>query len=230
MVPVLIYLLYKKFRKSSWPRIRRVVKSKTTKRSGYLVLGLIVLLLLITIGVTAQEQTLKYAVVRKGNEVGWIRIQKNASDHSIVYHLDSEIKTRIIFQFTASAKEETEFEDGRMIYSSLFRKMNGNIKADKQTRLTGSGYIIQKGDDKQKIALPLVTYSLHCLYFQEPVNIKQVYSDNFERFINIERIGDGQYRLRMPDGVTNYFYYSKGVCFKVHIDHSFYSAEIILKS
>jgi hypothetical protein len=48
--------------------------------------------------------------------------------------MESEVNTRFIFNFKAKAKEEVIYDNGIMTWSSIFRKLNGNVKVDKKTK------------------------------------------------------------------------------------------------
>lgn len=229
MVPTLIYLLYKNMIKRRWPITCQKLENSMPGRSSLLIAGLIIILMLTTLVLAAQQQTLQYAVMHKGSEIGWLFIQKKISSSTINYQLQSEVRVRFVFLFTGSAQEETRFENGKMVYSRLYRKMNGKVKANRCIWFNGKGYEVQRGNYKEKIELPSVTYNQHSLYFQEPVHESVMYSDSFQQFIRIENMGNGVYRLKMPDGAINFFHYKNGICCRVRIENTLHSAEIILK-
>jgi hypothetical protein len=130
--------------------------------------------------------------------------------------------------YQSTIKEVSRFREGKLQHSYYFKKTNGNVKADRNTRLVGNIYEIQD-KNKTKLNITPVTYNTLCMYFQEPVTIRKVYSDNHQRFLDIEKEKDGGYRIVSPDNTTNTFYYSAGICYRVKIDHSFYSAELRIK-
>jgi len=66
------------------------------------------------------------------------------------------------------------------------------------------------------------------LYSREPENISQVYSDNFQSFIAIQKTDKHKYKITLPDGNYNYCYYKNGVLNLVEVHHSLYSANIVL--
>ena len=120
-------------------------------------------------------------------------------------------------------------ENGKLVYSSQFRKTNGSTKLDKQTRLVAEKYEVLKNGETENLPISFISTNLLSLYFQEPVGINLVYCDNHESFAKIIKTDDGGYKVKFPDGNSNCFYYSGGVCSKIKISHTFYSAEIILK-
>jgi hypothetical protein len=227
MIPTLLYMLLKRLRKLYWVNL----KSKLISQPNVIVLVMLVILLFFTITAFCQQpqtRTLKYAVMRNGNEVGWINLSKFDLDNRTIITLTSEVSVRMIFKFTAKANEQAEFMNGRLVHSYIYRKMNGNVKADKHTRFTGSNYEVEESSGKKLLDVKMVTYNMDCLYFQEPVDITQVYSDNFQQFVPILKNPEGYYKIKFPDGNSNFYYYKNGVCSAIHINHTWYSADIVL--
>lgn len=177
---------------------------------------------------TSSLKTLKYTVYRHGDEIGWINLSKFDADNHFTINLASEVSVRMLFKFTAKANERAEFMNGKLVHSYIYRKMNGTVKADKHTRFTGNGYEVEEASGKKELDIKNVSYNMNCLYFKEPVGIAQVYSDNFQQFVPIEKEPEGFYKIKFPDGNSNKYYYKNGVCSAIHVDHTWYSADIVL--
>ena len=144
--------------------------------------------------------------------------------------LESEINTRFIFNFKAKAKEEAIYDDSVMTWSSIYRKLNGNVKVDKKTKATGNTYTVYKGSKTETLNNYPIRYNMLSIYVTEPVNISKVYSDNFQQQIDILKIADHHYKIKFPDGNYSEYFYTNGVCSKVEVHHSLYRATIELKS
>src|SRR5207253_9698368 len=121
------------------------------------------------------------------------------------------------FLISIIEKQEVLFRNGVMIKSYLYRKVNEDIKADKLTTYAGGHYKINKANSSKTVMIDNIRYNQLCLYFFEPVNISQIYSDNFERLLTIEKKNDC-YQLKLPDGNTSYYYYTNGICSKVKVE------------
>ena len=229
MVPTLLYLLIKKFRRQDWGKIKKAFISRLFIRRNQVIATLVILMLLVSLVLTAQKQIRNYKVMRKGSEIGWVTLLKQTDSSTATISLESEIKTKFIFTFSSAAKEVSEFRYGRLWHSYFYRKVNGNVKADRNTQLSGNSYEVNERSGKTTLNLLPVTFNTLCMYFQEPVNLKQVYSDNQQSFLDIRKEPDGAYTINFPDGSTNSFYYSSGVCYKVKVESTFYSAVLLLK-
>jgi len=180
--------------------------------------------------VNAQEKRLEYIIKRNGDVVGNIHFTHGIAGNRTVLTMESEVNTRFIFNFKAKAKEETIYDKGIMTWSSIFRKLNGDIKVDKKTRANGNSYTVYKGNKTETLNNYPIRYNMLSVYIIEPVNITKVYSDNFQRQIDIQKIADHHYKINFPDGNYNEYFYANGVCSKIEVHHSLYSASIELRS
>jgi hypothetical protein len=192
-------------------------------------LSLIVLLSL-AISSNAQEQKLEYNIKRNGDIVGNIHFIQRVTGSRTVLTMESEVNTRFIFNFKAKAKEETIYDNGIMTWSSIFRKLNGNVKADKKTKAVGNAYTIYKENKTETLNNYPIRYNMLSVYLTEPLNVSKVYSDNFQQQMAIQKIAAHHYKIKFPDGNYNEYYYTNGICSKVEIHHSMYRATIELKS
>ncbi len=229
MVPALLYLLIKKLRRQNWGKIKSDLTSRLFIRRNQVIATLVVLMLLVSLVLTAQKQARNYKVMRNGSEIGWVSLVKQTDSNTATISMESEIKAKFLFTFSSAAREVSEFRDGRLWHSYFYRRVNGNVKADRNTQLSGNSYEVNERSEKTRLDILPVTFNTLCLYFQEPVDLQQVYSDNQQSFLDIRKENDGAYTISFPDGTTNSFYYISGVCYKVKVESTFYSAVLLLK-
>ncbi len=213
-------------------RVDRIPGSILPERRGIAMALLVslVLLILSSFPEHCKSQTLNYKVVRNGSEIGWMKLEKTCEGNYCKMFLNSDIKFRILIQLTAYVFESAYFLNGKLVYSSQYHKSNGKVNVNKQTRFTGNGYEVIEDNESAKLNIGSdVSFNLLSLYFREPVSLTKVYCDKQQCYAAIEKTTDGGYRIRFPNGNSNCFYYQNGICTKVKIEHTFYSAEIILK-
>lgn len=228
MLTFLFILFLKRHYPEHWLRIESfIVKTFKNRKSIFGFVFLPLLFILSVQNVSAQKHQLNYKVIFRGDDIGWMRLEKNVNGSKSNLSLTSEIKTRIIFSIDVFTKELSTFENGKLIYSSLFRKNNGSVKVDKQTKLIGDLYEISEEGEKHRFKFPLIDSNLLSLYFEEPVTLKKVYWDKKNCFLDVTKTEDGGYLMKFSNGNCNRFYYKNGVCTKVKIEHMFYSAEIV---
>lgn len=227
MIPTIIFFFLRHYRKRN-PR--------EAERLQYLLTRVFRCIFLVVAGTAiaaiaqAQEKKLEYHIKRNGNVVGNIRFTQNITGNRTILKMESEVKTRFIFLFTAKASEESIYENGIMTWSSIYRKLNGNEKANKKTKMTGNSYTIYKGDKSEILNSYPIRYNMLSIYAAEPLQVSKVYSDNFQQMIDIQKMADHHYKIKFPDGNYNEYFYANGICSKVIVHHSLYSAVIELKS
>jgi len=190
----------------------------------------LLVLLSIAISVQAQQKKLEYSIKRNGDIVGAINFTQGIAGNRTVLTLESEVNTRFIFNFKAKAKEEAIYDDSIMTWSSIYRKLNGNVKIDKKTKANGNSYTVYKGSKTETLNNYPIRYNMLNIYICEPVNILKVYSDNFQKQLDIQKIAEHHYKIKFPDGNYSEYFYTNGVCSRVEVHHSLYRATIELKS
>jgi len=217
MIPLLIVWLLKNLR-----RLKTAAKS-TSIRTAQIILAILSL----TLFVRAQEITIRYNILHNGEIKGTMLMHQQINGNRVHLKLESEVKTRFLIKVTVRSIEEAIFENGIMIYSSLCRIVNGDEKINQQIQATGRNY---KFTAKNKITtLPTypINHSILWLYYQEPVHIDKIYSDNYQQFVDVRKTGDNKYRVSFPNGNINYYNYKNGVCTSVEVNQ-FYDMQFQL--
>jgi hypothetical protein len=229
MIPLLVIPLIKIFYAQVWANRGLKISKFLKKLSRFFFTGLLVILFTIISTVSrSQSLHLNYTITKGGDNIGWLRLEKHIAGNTTKLLMVSEIKTRIIFMITGSAKDSSAFENNKMIYSSQFRQTNGNTKQNKQTRLVADKYEVSENGEKENLSIPYIGINLLSLHFQEPVGINTVYCDISKCFAPIIKTADGGYKVKRPDGNSNTFYYRGGKCIKIIICQSLYTVTIIL--
>ncbi len=195
----------------------------------YIKCTVIVLVLLLTgFKVTAQDQTLNYKVIHNGSTVGHMQLQQRKNGDDTFLKIASEVKMRFIFGIQVNVEEESHYRDGKLICSHVHRVVNGKEKANKYTKASGDTYQLIDDNKTGSFNQKQIGYNLSMMYLKEPVGISQIYSDNFQQYVQIKQVGGHIYRIDLPDGNYNFYTYDNGICNKVEIHHSFYKIQIQL--
>ena len=210
--------------------IRRNRRTKRLNHNPGRITGILFLTIILmqSLQCHSQARSLSYEILRNGNKVGTLNFTQSVISGMNYLQLESDVKTRFIFTFTAHSKEEAIYSNGILLRSSIFRQMNGREKANKQHQVLNNQYVIHVGKNSAITQNYPITYNMLSLYTIEPININKVYSDNFETFIAIQKVEMHKYRISLPDGNYNYYYYKDGILNMVEVHHSLYSATIVL--
>ncbi len=176
----------------------------------------------------AQSKILNYKVVQNNDTIGWMKLEKKDSVNAYCILLNSEIKKRLVFMLNIFETQQAFFENGVMKRSYVYRKINDNTKVNKLTIYRNDHYEINKDKSSAQVKFNKIAYNQLSLYFFEPMNISEVYSDNYEQYLKIKKNGKNCYLIEFPDGNKNYYNYINGVCSRVRIEHGFFTVEFIL--
>jgi len=230
MIPVLIIWLIKHYRENNKGKTTGVAPKIAKKYLPFVAaILLLIILLIFSTNSYSQNKTFNYQIIRNGDKVGSLLFSETSTDDLDYLKMESDVKTRLIFTFTAHASEEAVYNNGILLRSSIYRRLNGTEKANKQHEATGNRqYLIRTGKTSEFTKTYPITYNMLSLYSKEPENISKVYSDNFQTFLAIEKAASHKYKITLPDGNYNYYYYKNGILNLVEVHHSFYSANIIL--
>lgn len=178
---------------------------------------------LIRIPVFSQHITMNYAVKKGDKVIGTFTVAETSTASSKTIKLESHIKTSFVITIAVDAEEESFFQNGVLNQSRVFRKVNGEEKVNKKHRFYGTGYVIEAGKKKDTLCCTQIMYNLMNLYSTEPVTIGKVYSDNYQKFLIIKKTEAHVYRIDVPDGSYNKYFYENGKCTKVEIHQSLYT-------
>lgn len=178
----------------------------------------------------AQHRTLEYEIHRKNDVVGTLHVTESIYTDKTIYQLSSKVQTQFLFKFTSLVEEESVFIAGTLYTSSVFRKLNGKEKLNKKTRQVNNNYEITQGNKTERLDLQPIYYNFHSIYAREPLTVPTVYSDNYQRHLSILKLGDQHYKVQLPDGSWNEYFYRDGVCVEVRIHHSLYNAQLKLRA
>ncbi len=178
----------------------------------------------------AQQQAIQldYHILQGGKKIGWLKINKQVTAGRKTILLTSEVKTRKIISICVLNKDSAAFENSTLEFASQYRSMNGNVSLNKLTSRAGAAYMVTQGGKQKMLHHGKIGFNLLSLYTQEPIGIKAVYCETDERFADITRTKDGGYKVTFKNGDSNCYFYDKGICTRVVVKHTFYSAEIIL--
>jgi len=224
MIPAFIMWLVRKY----WFQSKRRQQSRNNIYALPKIVKLIILLILFAVPAMAQQQAYRYAVLYKGNNIGNMYLTQQQNGDELFVKITSAIQMRMVMSVRVNVAEEASYKDGKLMYSSVYREVNGKQKTNRQTKYCNGCYEITAEGKKSKLYKTGIHYNLTRLYCKEPVNISQVYSDAFQQFINLKPLGAHKYKLQLPDGNYNLYYYQNGICNKVEVHSTFYTVQMQL--
>jgi len=218
MIPLLIIWLLKNYR-----------KVKITAQKDFIIKSVQVILTVILLSACAhaQERVFRYNIFHKGEKKGALVVYQKVNGKQVHIKIESEVKTRFLIRITVKSIEEAIFEDGVLVYSSLCRIVNGDEQINQQIQAAGVTYKLISKDKTTTLPNYPIYHSILSLYYQEPVNVSRVYSDNFQQYVEVKKVDVGKYKVTLPNGNINYYSYTNGICTNVEINQ-FYNLQFLL--
>jgi hypothetical protein len=165
-----------------------------------------------------------------GKSIGKLDVVQRASQDSMILDINSAISTRMIIMFRITSVDKTIFEKGRLRYSYTSRQVNKGKRSTTETRVLGAVYHSEKGGKTIQVSESPIFHNMSSLYLQEPVDIKYVYSDVFQEFVKIIPVSVHNYKIKLPDGNYNEYFYSNGICKRIKVHSTLFTAQMDLRS
>ena len=180
--------------------------------------------------VYGQKGILEYDITNRGKSIGVAKLSAQTEGTNSSIKMDSDVEIRFIASIRIKMHEESIYQKDRLMYSEGKRTVNGTNKLNNQTKASDNFYTIVNNGKATILRVPSINYNLLLFYYKEPVNIEKVYSDTFQQFVKIERIEPHHYKLQLPNGDFNEYYFKNGICKRVIIHSTFYQIEMNLKA
>jgi len=223
MIPALIIWLCKKY---LLPRINK--KSNLNSVTPFAKPAtLAILLIALNFSAFAHKLTQIYQIKRNGEVIGKLAFNQNTDGENTYLKITSLVSTRFVFKIDVQTEDLAHFKNGRLISSDVSRIVNGKAKERKKTTFQNDVYQLQAGNKFNSLNQS-IAYNMMLLYTTEPVAVSQVYSDNFQCFLPIKKQAAHQYRVNLPDGNYNDYYFENGICKLVVVNHSLYTIKMEL--
>lgn len=226
MIPILILYLSKTFNIN-------VVLSKTIKQLRSLANRLkIIFFLFVFMGMYANDgegnpQLHAYNVVKNNTIIGSIKVSIDVVGDSTIYLLESTIKIKYLVAFNISSKEKSVYKNGLLVYSSIYRIFNNKVKANHNITLEDGHYKLEMSDELKELEIEMIRSNLLTLFFKEPINIKETYSDNLRKLVRVIPLNQGKYKVDFSKGKYNIFHYKNGKCEKIEAFNSLFHVTLI---
>lgn len=169
-----------------------------------------------------------YNIIYNGKKIGRVSLlqQKDQQHQFISIHTTASVKK--IVTFDVLSRDEAMFDNGVLMWSSVYREVNGKEHENKRTKLNNSNYDLHDGGNKTTLN-GKITGNMINLYVNEPANEKQVYSDSHQQFVNVTQTAPHTYSINLPDGNHNVYQYTNNICSKVSISTRFYDISFELE-
>ena len=225
LIILLIYTFKKVFKKSYSFEIASVLKKLIFKIKYIIPFFLLAYTSLNN--ETTEVEKISFNIIKKNSRIGYIDIEKTSLNKITTYTLDSEVKVKVVFNFSAIGREKSIYKDDTLIFSSIYRKLNNKVKLNQSLFFVNGKYLLKKKNKKEKINIDVINSNLVTLFFYEPVGIQEIYSDKYKKMVKITPIGNSRYKIVLPNKSTSIYHYENGKCTMIDVVGSFFKVKLV---
>ena len=190
---------------------------------------LITIIILNSLLIEAQNETLNYDLSVAGNSIGTLIAVKSIRGTSINYTANSTATVHL-FGETQIATSLTVGFDGGILQSSHYKiEKNGTLNDESIITLDNGVYSINHNGKNSQFKSP-ITYTTTMLFFEEPKQVNTVFAELEGINKNIAKTETSVYQLTDPSNQhTNKYIYDNGVLVEATISHTLYNFKLTLK-
>jgi len=178
------------------------------------------------------SQTNVYDVIVAGRTIGSLRVFDYDVKNQVETHrIESDFK--ILF-YKGKFSTQTSYVQGQLVSAVSAHEVNGDLKEKTQTKSSVKSLyeILFSGEDaedkpRKEFNSP-INNTVTSLYYKEPINISQVYSERYGQMCSVKKISDGNYGVSLPDGKQGIYTYKNGLCREVKTDLAGFKLRIVL--
>ena len=178
------------------------------------------------------SQTNVYDVIVAGRTIGSLKVFSDEIQNDVETHrIESNFK--ILF-YSGKYSTQTSFVQGKLVSAVSAHHVNGDLKEKTQTRSSAKSLyeIWFSGEDadkkpKKEFNTP-INNTITSLYYREPVNVNEVYSERYGQMCSIKKLSEGNYGVSLPDGKQGIYSYKNGLCREVKTDLAGFKLRLVL--
>lgn len=166
----------------------------------------------------AAGQSHTYEIRYANNTIGLLDVKQETNGPTRRIHIKSRIQMKLLSRMETDIT--AEYHNNILIRAKASRVSKGADSKETSTEKTEKGYnVVRKG--QPATINREITYSVSELYFSEPKELKEVYSETHGAFLPIKQLADKRYEVVMPDDKRIYYRYEKGKLMEVEVNHQF---------
>lgn len=163
----------------------------------------------------------------KNKVVGSLTTSRTKVGPKTLYHSSTNIQTRLIVDVQVDYDYSVTFVKDHLEEANVEITVNDKPHSKTRTIRNKNQYQITKDNGDQIVLDDVIDYSTILLYFKEPAQIDQCYSEQDGSINHIIDLGDHVYKKINAKNKENLYYYENGVLKKATIDGGIVQLEIL---
>jgi hypothetical protein len=173
-----------------------------------------------------------YDVIVAGRTIGSLKVfDEKGKDNTETHRIESDFK---VMFYKGKYSTQTNYVQGKLVSATCSHHVNGDLKERTLTQSsTKPLYEVffsgEDGEDKPKLEVNApINSTITSLYYKEPININEVYSERYGKMCSVKKLSEGRYGVSLPDGKQGIYSYKNGLCHEVKTDLAGFKLRIVL--
>jgi hypothetical protein len=191
-------------------------QSTVLRRSAFLVI-----IITICAYFPVDAQKLYYDVVKGHKTLGSMMVERSKIGSETVFSVESLVEYRLLLNFKIEYQAEERYINGVLVDGSAVNSLNGKVQKQSAVKWDGEKYVVNLNGELTQVNEKGIVFSIPHLYYNEPVNQKRVFSQQFGGHIPMYEDKPKVYVLDSPDGKNYYTYNAEGICEEVKVSRAY---------
>jgi hypothetical protein len=176
---------------------------------------------------SVNAQVLKYDVMKGSKNLGLMTVKRTINGSVEEIKIESEVTYKILFSFTVKYNMYEKFTRGDLNWGKALSTLNGRTQKDSKIVKAKTGYDLTLDGVTANLESD-IEYSISQIYFEEPSDGQEVFSQQFAQYLSFKKVGKNKYLLSSPDG-DNYYTYTNGICTEVRVLRDFANFSFVMQ-
>ncbi len=186
---------------------------------------LAIVILSLTLGL--QAQMLKFDVMKGNKNLGYMHIDRTVLGQVEEINITSKVTYKLLLSFRINVTHYEKFVNGKLNWGKALSTLNGRTQKDSKIVANKEGHLLTLDGVSAQVTDP-INFSIAQIYFYEPVDGQEVFSQQFARFLTFKEVEPHKYVLASPDG-DNYYSYTNGICTEVRVQRDFANFNFVMQ-
>lgn len=178
------------------------------------------LVVFLFLALTIQAQQSRFDIWKGNDIVGSILAKRVIDGDRTQYLMTSFSAFDIVWKQEVRSLVSTEYRNGEMANCHSHVKVNGNVRDSSHYAAKGEEASCYVHPDERFLHEGRVEWTTARMYFEEPVGQRSIFVESVLKHCPLTHLGNGQYRLLLPDDKVNLYDYRDGRLEEIHVDRS----------
>lgn len=159
----------------------------------------------------------------KGDDIiGSVLARKTVSHDRTLYLMTSFSEFDLVWKQEVRSMVSTEYRNGELSTCHSHMRVNGHMRDSSHFAPNESDVRCYVHPDDHFTHEGRVEWTTARMYFEEPVEQRSIFVESVLKHCPLHPLGNGRYRLALPDNKVNLYSYRNGQLEEIHVDRSLF--------